>query len=230
MNEKNLNTKVYKATGTFDVKEIKEQERTIVAYGSAFGVKDSHSDIVVKGAFAGSIDKKILFLNAHGKWDTTNVLGVISKMEEDDFGLRFEVKIVDTPAGNTILELYKSGVPLQHSIGGYYGKGADAVSYDQDQGAYIVKSFDLMEISVVPFGSNPKTPLVAIKEEGNEVEALKVKLANLEERFNSFIAPKEDDTPEETIQEQKSNDFDIDKFKNLLSNTKNNEQGTRRKI
>lgn len=221
MNEKNLNTKVYKATGSFDVKEIKEEERTIVAYGSAFGVKDSHSDIVVKGAFAGSIDKKILFLNAHDKYDTTNVLGVINKMEEDDFGLRFEVKIVDTPAGNTILELYKSGVPLQHSIGGFYGKGADAVSYDQDQGAYIVKSFDLMEISVVPFGSNPKTPLVAIKEEGTEVEALKVKLAKLEERFNSFITPKEE-TTKEPEQEQKSNDFDIEKFKNLL-NTKNNE-------
>jgi len=204
MKEKNLNEHVSKGL-SFEIKSVDTEKRTIVAYGSAFGVKDSHGDIILKGAFAGNIGKSILFLNAHNSSDSTNVLGVIKTLEEDEFGLKFEVEIADTTKGNDILQLYKIGVPYQHSIGGYYGKGPDAVTYDDSQGAWLVKSFDLREISVVPFGSNSQTNVVAIKteQEQNELQDIQKRLKALEESVNKSIV-----TPI----------FNITKLKNLLNN------------
>lgn len=152
--------------GEFIVKSVDVEKRTIVAYGSSFGTVDSHNDRVLKGAFSESISTKkgqILFLNAHNRYDTTNILGVISEIKEDDFGLLFEVQIADTQKGNDILELYKAGVPLQHSIGGNYIEGG--FKFNETDGVWDITKFDLSEISVVPFGSNSKTPLVTIKEE-----------------------------------------------------------------
>jgi len=168
------------------VKSVDKEKRTIVAYGSSWNIKDSHGDIMQRGAFKNAIGKTILFLNSHNRYDATQILGAITKMEEDDFGLRFEAKIVEGVNGDHILNLYKEGVPLQHSIGGYYGKSENAVVYDDKVNAYLINEFDLKEISVVPFGSNPNTPAVEVKAEQQEIEKLKKEIDSLKKELESL--------------------------------------------
>ena len=59
-------------------------------YASVFGTLDHHNDIIIKGAFASSIRKKIKLLWQH---DTLKPIGIIHRLAEDDFGLKIEAEI-----------------------------------------------------------------------------------------------------------------------------------------
>jgi len=168
------------------VKSVDTEKRIVVGYASSWDIKDSHGDSMQRGAFKNSITNSIAFINSHKHSDATQALGPVLKMEEDDFGLRFEAQIAEGAIGDHILNLYKIKTPLQHSIGGYYGKSENAVVYDDKVNAYLINEFDLQEISVVIFGSNRNTPAVEVKAELQEIDKLKQEIHSLKEELESL--------------------------------------------
>lgn len=166
VNNKRFNRPVwYKAhTGTM---QVDEDSRTVSGYFSSFGNKDLDGDIILKGAFAKSIQEhgpsstspqKIAFLYQH---DIKEPIGRITKLAEDDNGLYFEAELDTTPRGNQVLKQYKSGTLNQHSIGFRYIH--DKIKYDTGTDAYLVAEVKLFEGSVVTIGANENTPFMGFK-------------------------------------------------------------------
>lgn len=121
-------------------------------YGSVFGVKDSHDDVVMSGAFAASLrawsDRKALpaLLWQH-RMDEP--IGVYTEMKEDDVGLyvRGRLLIDDDPLAKRAHAHMKAGSLTGLSIG-YVLKDWE---YDRTKEAFLLKEIDLWEVSLVTF-------------------------------------------------------------------------------
>ena len=119
-------------------------------YGSVFGVKDSHDDVVMSGAFAASLrawsDRKALpaLLWQH-RMDEP--IGVYTEMKEDDVGLyvRGRLLIDDDPLAKRAHAHMKAGSLTGLSIG-YVLKDWE---YDRSKEAFLLKEIDLWEVSLV---------------------------------------------------------------------------------
>jgi uncharacterized protein len=175
---------VYKAMGMLDFKADKES-RKVSFYAAAFGNKDSDGDIIIRGAFAKSIQEhgpesqniqKIAYLWMH---DMKNPIGRITKLVEDEKGLYVEAIIDNIPEGDRALIQYESGTLNQHSIGFRYMW--DKVDYDEEADAYIVKEVQLWEVSVVTLGANENTPFAGMKsaDKLSQIENLNKETENL---------------------------------------------------
>ena len=133
-------------------------ERTVSAYWSNFGNEDFDGDIIVKGAFKKTItdrsnENPVLFLKNH---NFNNHISTAHELIEDSKGLLARYKLPNTTQGNDALEMYKAGFYNQHSI------GFKTIQQDKESGANYIKEIKLFEGSVVPFGANPRTPMVSI--------------------------------------------------------------------
>lgn len=135
-------------------------------YGSVFGVKDSASDIVIKGAFSKSLsnwkEKKGLpaLLWQH---DTSEPIGVYTKMEEDENGLYVEGRLLidDDPLAKRAHAHLKAGSLSGLSIG--YSMKNNGYEYDKDKEAFILKELDLWEVSLVTFPANDQARIDEVK-------------------------------------------------------------------
>lgn len=140
--------------------EIKASEddgiRSFEAYGSTFGNIDSYKDIVMKGAFTNSLQKRMPKLAY--QHDYTKLVGVIKNAEEDEIGLRVKGEFIDTPLGNQVYQEVKSGAINEMSIG-YATKQSD---YDED-GVRRITELDLYEVSFVTFPANDKAIITSVK-------------------------------------------------------------------
>ena len=146
----------------FDVKAVGD-DGVIEGYGSVFDVKDSYSDIVMKGAFANSIaahrSEKTMpaMLWQH---DTTTILGVWTEMSEDANGLKLKGKLaLDTVKGKEAHTLLKMGALNGLSIG-FMTKQSE---YDEKSQIRKLTEVDLWETSIVTFGANPKARVTNVK-------------------------------------------------------------------
>lgn len=158
---------------------VEVNSRTVSGYLASFGNKDSDGDVIVKGAFAKSLNdrgvhsttaRKIAYLYQH---DITRPIGRFKTLIEDDHGLYFEAELDNIPLANDVLEQYKSGTLNQHSIG--FRAIWDKAEYDDKTKTLYYKEVDLFEGSVVTLGANENTPFVGLKSEHRtaEVEALR---------------------------------------------------------
>lgn len=100
------------------VKDVSLADRTITGYLAHFGSIDYGKDIIEKGAFTKTLLEgkgKYLFLNFHNFDQPHNKFSVL---QEDDFGLYFEVKMIEgvTYSMDT-LKLYDAGVLTDQSFG-----------------------------------------------------------------------------------------------------------------
>lgn len=134
--------------------------RIITGYLSSFGNIDSDGDIMAKGSFAKSIRERkndIFFLNQHN-WNQP--LAKFKVLQEDEKGLFFESEpIANTTFGNDVIELYKSGLVAEHSVG-FQTVQSD---YDQKSNIRTIKEVKLFEGSAVTLGANSDTPFLGIK-------------------------------------------------------------------
>lgn len=150
----------------FTVSEVKfaaedDETKSFAGYGAVFGNLDSHMDVIVPGAFKKSLksgDMPLMFLNHN---PNSLPIGVWTKMEEDDYGLRVEGHFLDTTAGRDAYIASKAGAISGLSIGYraidvVYGKNAD-------DPARTLKAIDLIEVSVVTIPSNAKSRILDIK-------------------------------------------------------------------
>ncbi len=132
-------------------------------YGSVFGVKDSHDDVVMSGAFAASLrawsDRKALpaLLWQH-RMDEP--IGVYTEMKEDDVGLyvRGGCSLMMIPAKRAHAHM-KAGSLTGLSIG-YVLKDWE---YDRTKEAFLLKEIDLWEVSLVTFPSNDEARISDVK-------------------------------------------------------------------
>lgn len=162
---------------TVDLKlEVREEDRIVKGYLTVWGVKDTYGTVMVKGCCAKSIrergpkstsKQKIAHLWQH---EIDNPTGQFLVLEEDDYGLYFEARLDDVPIGERELKQIRSGTLNQFSIGFDYVW--DKMEYEEERDAVILHEIELMEGSVVTFGSNEETYALRSLADVNEAKEL----------------------------------------------------------
>ncbi|MGJ8680509.1 HK97 family phage prohead protease [Paraglaciecola sp.] len=132
--------------------------------GSVFGVKDSYSDIVIKGAFQKSLDAwkekgslpALLWMH---KMDEP--IGIYTEMKETDEGLYVKGRLLidDDPLAKRAHAHMKAGSLSGLSIG-YALKDWE---YDSAKEAFELKEIDLWEVSLVTFPANDEARISDVK-------------------------------------------------------------------
>jgi len=155
--------------GENQIVDIDLTKNTVSGYLSAWAVVDSDQDMLMRGAFAKSIqergplssgNRKIAFLRSH---NTDRPVGRFTELEEDNKGLRYVAKMSQRADGRDTLIQLQEGLLTEHSIG--YRRIWDEVQWS-DQAQYNeVREVKLMEGSVLVFGANSETPISEIKSE-----------------------------------------------------------------
>lgn len=142
-----------------EVKDVDIASRTVSGYLSKFGNIDHHNDIMQKGAFSKSINERpsdIYFLYQHD-WSKPLQKG-FNVLKEDDNGLYFEAKIVDTSYGLDAIKLYDSGVLAQHSV------GFETIKSNHSAGKpRVITEVKLWEGSAVTMAANPEAVFMGFK-------------------------------------------------------------------
>lgn len=163
---KNRIGKQFKSYAIKDL-SLNTESRTISGYAAVFGNIDRAGDILVNGCFSKSIRERGPESNANDKiimlWmhNTSEPIGRITKLYEDNIGLYFEAVIDDIDRGNQSIKQLESGTLNQFSIG--YEYVWDKCEYDSERDAYIIKEVILYEISVVSIGCNGETVYLGLK-------------------------------------------------------------------
>lgn len=147
----------------FEIKSVSDSGE-FSGYGSVFGVKDSYSDIVIKGAFANSLSKwkeKGRLPALLWQHKTDEPIGYYTKMVEDDNGLYLEGQLLidDDPLAKRAYAHMKakslSGLSIGYILNDY--------DYDKEKSAFILKDIDLWEVSVVTFPANDEARIDNVK-------------------------------------------------------------------
>lgn len=133
-------------------------------YGSVFGNKDSHADIVVPGAFQKSLsawrDKGRLpaLLWQH---NMSEPIGVYTEMREDDIGLYVKGRLLidDDALAKRAHAHMKAGSLSGLSIGYVLNDW----EYDRDKEAWLLKELELWEVSLVTFPANDEARISNVK-------------------------------------------------------------------
>lgn len=147
----------------FEIKSISDSG-AFTGYGSVFNVKDSYSDIVIKGAFTNSLNQwkekgRLPALLWQHKMDEP--IGYYTKMVEDENGLYLEGQLLidDDPLAKRAHAHMKakslSGLSIGYILNDY--------DYDKEKSAFILKDIDLWEVSVVTFPANDEARIDNVK-------------------------------------------------------------------
>lgn len=147
----------------FEIKSISDSG-AFTGYGSVFGVKDSYSDIVIKGAFTNSLNKwkekgRLPALLWQHKMDEP--IGYYTKMVEDENGLYLEGQLLidDDPLAKRAHAHMRakslSGLSIGYVLNDY--------DYDKEKSAFILRDIDLWEVSVVTFPANDEARIDNVK-------------------------------------------------------------------
>lgn len=136
----------------------------ISGYGSVFGVRDRHGDVVEAGAFAKSISD----YKANGRmpamlWshDPDRPIGAWQTIADDGHGLKLIGQLnLDTQDGREARALLLQGAFNGLSIGYRVVPGGAALDR---QGTRRLKSLDLWEVSLVTFPSNDAARIDGVK-------------------------------------------------------------------
>lgn len=135
------------------IKSAAADHVTLSGYASVFNCVDSHNDVVLKGAFSKSpSSRNIKFLWQH---DSTQPIGVVNSIREDDYGLYAEVTVnSQTQQGREAIALVGQGAINGLSI----GFNIVEASFNT-KGQREITSLDLWEISLVTFPANHQAQL-----------------------------------------------------------------------
>ncbi|MGF1500812.1 MAG: HK97 family phage prohead protease, partial [Paracoccaceae bacterium] len=126
-----------------------ESDGRVEGYASLFGVADHGGDVVMPGAFAGSLRRRgprdIRFLFQH---DPAQPIGVWHEVAEDVSGLRVEGEILaEVSRGRDAIALMAAGAIDGLSIGYRTVRAAP----DPETGGRRLLEVDLWEVSLVTF-------------------------------------------------------------------------------
>lgn len=146
----------------FELKAISDSG-AFEGYGSVFGIKDSHDEIVAPGAFTESLAAQ----KSVGKmpsllWQhrSDEPIGVYTAMSEDNFGLKVSGQLaLKTVRGAEAYELLKMKAISGLSIGYVTRDHSD----DRATGIRTLKKVDLWEVSLVTFPANDTARVHGVK-------------------------------------------------------------------
>ena len=156
------------------VKDVDTAGRRVKMALSRFNNVDSDGDIILRGAFAKSIqergadstsNRKIKFLRYH---DFEHQIGKFISLEESADYLIGYAELGRSTKGNDAFLDYQDGIITEHSIG--FQTINDKIEVRED-GTQILKEVILWEGSAVTFGANSETPLLSVSK-GNSKEYL----------------------------------------------------------
>lgn len=194
---------------TLKVSNIKAdaQENIISGYASHFNNKDSHGDIITKGAFAKTIQENMNRVKVLWQHDLYEPIGKPQEMYEDEKGLFTVSKISNTDVGKKAMILARDGVLNEMSIGFYPIKE----KYDESKKANMITEIKLMEYSLVTLASNPMAQLTDVKNLMNEYNYSKGNVMDIVamELLKSIKALVNKDEPSyDTLEVEKSHEID----------------------
>jgi hypothetical protein len=137
----------------------------IEGYASVFGNTDQGRDIVEKGAFRKTLKERmpkgeVLLFDSHRIYDGTSaVIGKVVEAKEDDHGLWFKAQFSAVQLAQDIRTKVQEGILDALSF------GFDVVKYSIDENEKVrrLQELKLFEISVVPWGMNPKALIATVK-------------------------------------------------------------------
>lgn len=146
------------------VSQIKADDAgTIMGYASTFGTLDLGGDIVVKGAYAETLQRRGV-RGIKMLWDhnPSEPVGMWEDMGEDEIGLRVKGRLLlDLQRGREIHAMVKAGIVDGLSI----GYRVEHASRDPSNGARMLEKVDLREISLVTFPMNETSLISSVKGE-----------------------------------------------------------------
>lgn len=130
-------------------------------YASVFGVIDSQADMMMPGAFEKSLNAIRIGRDVRLLWqhDTAQPMGTITSIQEDEYGLFIEGKLIaEVQQAKEAYALIKGNAIKGLSIG--YSPVRWEV--DADTGVRFLYEVDLFEISIVTFPANEKAAVLAV--------------------------------------------------------------------
>tara|TARA_B100001123_G_scaffold390798_1_gene468685 strand:+ start:761 stop:1330 length:570 start_codon:yes stop_codon:yes gene_type:complete len=129
-------------------------------YASVFHVVDSQKDVVLPGAFLQTISGRAREVKLLWQHDTTQPVGMITRLFEDKRGLYMEGALfMEVARAREALALMRQGVVSGLSIG-YSPK---RFFRDAKSGHRMLSQVDLWEVSLVTFPSNHESRISVIK-------------------------------------------------------------------
>jgi uncharacterized protein len=160
-------------TCPFEVKADASDTGAIFGYGSIFGNVDSYGDIVAPGAFTKTIaDAKsgakswpaMLLQHGDETSDGKMPVGIWTRMEEDNNGLRLEGKLANTKRGRDAYALLK--MTPRPALDGL-SIGYRCTDYELNKAGSparrTIKAVDLVEVSLVTFPANTRARVTGVK-------------------------------------------------------------------
>lgn len=148
-----------------EVKEI-NTEGKIIGYASIYGNVDAGGDIMMPGAFSGSLEKmRVKGYKPKMLWqhDPAQPIGVWEAMREDEKGLLIQGRILgNIRTGAEAIELLKAGAIDGLSVG-YRALEDEFISNEKGMIRQI-KSAELWETSLVTFPMNEEARVTDVKQ------------------------------------------------------------------
>jgi len=167
-----MNTIIYKAAPVGELIDADEKAGIIKGYGSYFGNKDSDNDVIMKGAYKKTIAEngdRVKYLYQH---DMNQPIGKMVELYEDDKGLVFTAEIAKTQLGMDVVELMKTGVITENSVGIMPIQKQNKENYRE------ITEVKLYEVSAVTLAANDQAKILDVK--GNiDVNKLSKRYDNL---------------------------------------------------
>ncbi len=166
----------------FELVELKASDggHEFTAYASTFGNVDLGGDVVMRGAFDATLQKRqrrpLLWQHNLGE-----PIGLEKSLKVDDRGLLGTWRLVDTARGADAYKLLKAGAIDSMSIG-YVAVEAE---YDDVQ-TRLLKQIDLLECSVVSLPMNEQATVTSVKHHLPELD-LRVPFEDLFAQLRGFV-------------------------------------------
>ena len=143
----------------FSVKSMQE-DGVFAGYASVFGIVDSQNDVVMKGAFARSIRKRVGEVKLLWQHQVEEPIGVFTLIREDSHGLYVEGRLLlDLQRGKEAYSLLKNGAINGLSI----GYSVVAADYNGENNIRLITDLNLWEISLVTFPANEAAVVLRVK-------------------------------------------------------------------
>lgn len=170
---------IYKSAS--NITDIDDSQGIVKGLGSVFGNVDSDGDIMMKGAFAKSIQENLHRIKYLYQHRLDKPVGKMEELFEDSSGLNFVAKLaLKTRLGKDVFEMIKAGVLTENSVGFQTIKQ----DYSKTEKVNRITEVKLYEISAVTVAANPLAFIEEAKGEGVVKEQLLQEYVT--ERFESL--------------------------------------------
>ena len=148
---------IFKQSPIGELLDADEYAGVVKGYGSYFGNKDSDNDVIMKGAYKKTIKEngeRVKYLYQH---NMIQPIGKMKELYEDDKGLVFVAEIAKTQLGKDVVELMKSGILTENSV------GIMPIQKENKRDYREITEVKLYEISAVTLAANEEAKILDVK-------------------------------------------------------------------